>query len=695
MFHWRTFASLLLFQSLYLSTVGQFSINVDSLITQLDLTPADTNRVNLLNEIADGYGWNDAPNMLTYADSTIALAEQLQFTDGLYRGLITKSSAFYVLGKYDQGIATGHRALKLAERENNEDWIGNTNNSLGLLYQQAGKLKESKAFFDEAINIFRGKGMPSRVASSINNKANSYYLDHEYEESLSIRSEALQIRLELGDSSAIGDTYNDLGETYAILGQLDSALYYLHRSLDIKQSIGDLEMVALSSLNLGKTYLKLDDLRQAEHYLYISETHADSIGALPYLMEIYNQLATIKQQQGDLVNAYAYLQNYTLFRDSLISIENERNINRLSKEFETEKKELQIQSLEEINEREKALSEERDARNNLIIWFVSIGLGLVIVFTIFLFNRFQITQKQKSIIESQKDEVEHQKELVEEKNKEITDSILYAKRLQEAILPPQRWMQEHLPNSFVLFMPKDIVSGDFYWMESFARSSEIASDGVFFAAADCTGHGVPGAMVSVVGANGLNRCVNEFTLQEPRLILDQLTDLVIDNFSRSEEEVKDGMDIALCCLTSNADHQKVLQYAGANNPLYLIRKGAAPLQSTDGTTHEPVLNQGDKRLYEIKATKQPIGQYHARQPFEQHELILQSGDACYVFSDGFADQFGGPKGKKFKYKPFKRLLMEISNEDSPTQHDRLQEAFEAWRGQLEQVDDVCVIGVRI
>ena len=297
---------------------------------------------------------------------------------------------------------------------------------------------------------------------------------------------------------------------------------------------------------------------------------------------------------------------------------------------------------------------------------------------------------QKAEAEKQRDIAEHQKELVEEKNKEILDSISYAKRLQEAILPPDKLMKDSLPENFVLYKPKDIVAGDFYWMEKVKNS---LSNQVLFAAADCTGHGVPGAMVSVVCSNALDRTVKEFGIVTPGLVLDKVTDLVIETFEKSEDEVKDGMDIALCSLQEieiDGKQKFELKYSGANNPLWIVSKRTDVLGDV-----EPNISYEGVNLFELKATKQPVGQYAERKAFETHTLILEPGDIFYLFSDGFADQFGGDRGKKYKYKPFKRFLLSVVDKPLKDQKEILSEEFEMWKGEFEQVDDVCVMAVRV
>lgn len=295
--------------------------------------------------------------------------------------------------------------------------------------------------------------------------------------------------------------------------------------------------------------------------------------------------------------------------------------------------------------------------------------------------------EQKKEVELQRDEAHRQKKTVEHKNREIMESITYAKRLQEAILPPPRLVKEWLTESFLYFKPKDIVAGDFYWMDTI----ETNIDGkkktlIFFAAADCTGHGVPGAMVSVVCANAMNRAVKEFKLSDPGEVLDKVTELVIQSFDQSEEDIKDGMDIALCALDIR---DKKLYYSGANNPVYIITEADPESKNKYKTLDEKF------ELVEIKATKQPVGKYDLVKAFETQVIDLNPGDAIYVFSDGFADQFGGLKGKKYKYATFKRYLLEISQLEMEAQKTKLHTEFETWRDGLEQVDDICIIGVRI
>jgi serine phosphatase RsbU (regulator of sigma subunit) len=294
------------------------------------------------------------------------------------------------------------------------------------------------------------------------------------------------------------------------------------------------------------------------------------------------------------------------------------------------------------------------------IYIMAIFLLVAIILGYFIYRNYQAKVRANAIIEEQK-------ALVEEKNQKITDSITYAKRLQSAILPSDKIVKNYLDQSFIYYQPKDIVAGDFYWMDQFHGK-------IIFAAADCTGHGVPGAFVSIVCHNALNRSVREFGMKSPGEILDKTRELVVGQFDKNDESVKDGMDIGLCAYDVK---KKKLEFAGANNRLFLVKKDKK----------EPVLE-------DLKGDKQPVGQFDNPKPFTNHVINLKKGDCIYLSTDGFPDQFGGPKGKKYMYKRFQELLISLYEHPMEKQKNFIKANFESWRGEEEQLDDVCVLGMR-
>ncbi len=521
--------------------------------------------------------------------------------------------------------------------------------------------------------------------------------EQEYQDALPYFYDAYQIAVEVQDSAYMPRSLVWIGVVYYYLNQLDSAKTYYQKALDLAKAKKDTPSIAYAIQNIGfiykeknnfdeayrqykkslKLFFKINDSAAINHtYMVLAEilqlSHkideailmcdtcimlAKKRKALSYLVNCTDDLAENYAIKGDYDKAYNFQRQYSIYKDSLVTLEKAKELQDAVVKYKSEQMKLEYENLklQKKRDEEKALMAQR--KKNQIIGSIGVFLGIVIVFSLIMANRYRLIKSQKQIIENQK-------QLVEQKNKEVTDSIRYAKRIQTAILPPERIIKEHLPQSFVFYKPKDIVSGDFYWLETIGNQ-------VFFAVADCTGHGVPGAMVSVVCSNAFSKAVIEEQLYLPGKILSRAKHLIVERFARSGENIYDGMDISLCVL--NKDTLE-LQWSGANNPLYIIRSGD---------------------LMELKPDKQPVGKSDVSKPFTTHTVQLQPGDTLYLFTDGFADQFGGPKGKKFKYKPFKELLIAISTKPMSEQQQILHDTFEKWKGNLEQVDDVCIFGVRI
>lgn len=309
--------------------------------------------------------------------------------------------------------------------------------------------------------------------------------------------------------------------------------------------------------------------------------------------------------------------------------------------------------------------------------FYIIG-GFVVLVLLMLFVLYYSFQNKKinHLLKRKHIEISKVNKNIEGKSKEINDSILYAKRIQSAILTSKEKFIENLSNSLLVFLPKDIVAGDFYW---YKQKENL----VFYAVADCTGHGVPAAMVSVICNHALNTCVNEFGLTNPGEILDKAREIVVDAFNHHGSPIQDGMDISLCVLDKN-DVEKdgfysSLKWAGANSPLWLIRS----------------IKNNESELFEYKPNKQPVGKTLNPTSFTTNTISLQKDDSLFIFSDGFSDQFGGEKGKKFMSRQFKDFLLSINNLSMETQQELVLEKFKDWKGDNEQVDDVCVVGVRV
>jgi len=358
-------------------------------------------------------------------------------------------------------------------------------------------------------------------------------------------------------------------------------------------------------------------------------------------------------------------QLFISMRDSLKNIETERKTEKQQLQYQFEKQNA-IAAAE--HDKQLLVADAKQKRHQLVNYFSIAGLLIVIVFSYVIYNRLKITNRQKLLIEEKNEELANQKSIVDEKNKEIIDSIHYAQRIQHALLKSEENISNNHPEHFIFFKPKDILSGDFYW----ALKKE---NYWYVAVADCTGHGVPGAMLTMLGSSFLNEINQGMELLSPAEILDRLRDKITQELSQfgGEGESKDGMDISLIRIDLKT---LKAEWAGANNPLW-------------------VLKSGEQEIIEIKGDRQPIGYFEYAQPFQNNQVQLGKGDIFYLFSDGFADQFGGEAGKKFKYKSFKKLLISLQERPIGFHKKELENHFTSWMGDYQQVDDVCIMGVRL
>ena len=338
-------------------------------------------------------------------------------------------------------------------------------------------------------------------------------------------------------------------------------------------------------------------------------------------------------------------------------------------EKERERVEAEIKHQQELADEE--IKRQRQLRN------ASVGIGSMALLLFFMaFNNYRNKQRDNELLELKNQEISEQKEIIEENNVHITDSIRYAQNLQQAILPKDAAFDGRFDDAFIFYRPKDIVSGDFYWLED-------VNGMTFIAVADCTGHGVPGAMVSMVGYQGLNKAVREKQLVKPSEILQSLSDHVEEQFEKSGGSVRDGMDIALISMTKD---QKHITFAGAHNPLLIVTEREAVAGATLKET------SGDLHLFEVKSDRRSIGGYFDAGPFTDHSLKVEKGDTIFMFSDGFADQFGGESGKKLGIKRLRQTLLEAVETGNTSS---LEPIYEDWKGKEQQIDDVTLIAIRV
>jgi len=586
-------------------------------------------------------------------------------------------------GNYGKAIEYGLKAVKIEETMNEPLTEEETYNNIGNIYNSENDPKLATEYYMKALGKYMQAKSKGGIATIYQNLGLICDKKNEYDSALIYYNNALKISEELGEKRKVADVYNSIGTTYFNKKDLENATTNDQKALDIFTAIGDQEGTAESMHNIAKTYYAAnkyaDAMKMDESALDITK-RIHSPGTESTILQLLN---SIYEKTNQVAKAYSSYKDFTRINDSLNSEQNTRQIvqAQLAHKFE---KEQQAASLEE--EKRTAVANAEAKRQKAILYFVIGILILVLAFAAFMVNRFVLIRKQKKTIEAQKGEVENKNKIIEEKNKDITDSIHYARDIQRALMPGENEFKEIFPESFVLYMPKDIVSGDFYWMAE--------KDGkVLLLAADCTGHGVPGALMSMIGVSLFNETVDKKDITLPGSILAEVRKGIMQTFRPKHEgqQHRDGMDAALCCI--DKETLKV-EFAGAYNPLWIVK---APSSPKGGITEIIPPSEGQREaIMEYTPDKQPVGvQEGQKDTFSTQTLQLEKGDTLYLFSDGYADQFGGPNGKKFKYKQFQEKILEIRHHPLAEQKKELERVFTEWKGDLEQVDDVLIIGVRV
>ncbi len=479
-----------------------------------------------------------------------------------------------------------------------------------IAYYQAGELNVHFKNYAKAIEylkdgINKEAGNEDIKGRLYNGLGCAIMFTPEWESSLEHFNKALKLIEGFDNFLLRSKIYADIGSYYLKKGQLDKAFENQKKSLDLRIENNFLNPAITNYVQLAEICMEQKNAEEAIRYGNLALEAAMKLNVLIKILEAHLILSKTHESIGNTTKAYEHFKQYHHYYKEINSQE-------------------VIKRIEQVTTKHKMES----------------------------------VQQEKEIFRLRNVELKAALE-------EITASVRYAKRIQKAILPPEHQLKKYFPESFILYKPKDIVAGDFYWMD-------VVGNSVFFAICDCTGHGVPGALLSVVCHNALTRAVREFQETVPSKILDRTRELVIAQFEKTEDDVKDGMDCVIWSIDLNTLE---LQYAAANNSFYVIRNNELLIQQPD---------------------KMPVGKFvDDVKYFTPQRIQLYRGDQVFTFTDGYADQFGGPNGKKFKYKQLQEKLMGINALQMSTQKEVLEETIETWKGNLEQVDDVLIMGIRV
>lgn len=635
----------------------------------------------------------DYKKSIEYYTKEIQIKESLNYPKGLAIAYYNFGNTFTSIGSYQQALEQYQRALKIFEEIQFSEGIANACNGIGMVYENLSQsdlaTKENETnynksldYYQRALTLFKQMGLRDAEGRSTQNIANVYsrlatnkfveQFGEQWEDSLykikqrdilgafsnslEYYNQAIKILTETNNEAEIAKVNINLGSTYSWARDWVKADSYISKGLQLARKNNLQYEITAALYALGESQFRQRNLASAEANFIECAKLSSELGLKATLRFSYQKLSELYEQKDNTATAFFYYKMATKIKDELFSEKSQKIITEMQTKYETEKKEQENKLLK--NEAE--LQESIIQRQKLMIIGAIVGAILILMVALLMFKMFRDKQKANQILEEKN-------ELITKQKQEITDSIKYASRIQNAVLPSTALISSSIPEHFVLFMPRDIVSGDFYWMTK-------KNEKIILVAADCTGHGVPGAFMSMLGVSFLYEIVNKENILQPSEILNRLRNHIKTTLCQTGkfDEQKDGMDISLSVI--DKDEMK-LEWAGAYNPLYQIRNG---------------------ELIEFKADKMPVAVHlNDHMSFTNHEVQIQAGDSFYMFSDGYADQFGGSDARKFMSKKFKELLVTIYDKPMEDQKNILQSAHFDWKGEHEQVDDILVVGFRI
>lgn len=683
---------------LLLVVFGVYSqTNIDSLIKLANRATVDTARIKLYGDISWELMAVDINKSLLFAEKQLALSKEVGKDWLIAQAESDMGNVLNRKTEYPNALTHYYNALSIRRKLNQPVKVAGIYSNIATVFMRQNKFKEAIEINFKALKIFEQIGDKGKQSLILGNIGNIYYELEQNEQASVYYQKGLLLARETGDVSSegnillnigglkveanqmdsalyyfqvcekiykehslnygLGALYNDIGKVYAYKKDFLKALEYYDQGLANRIEFQDEHGIGLSHLNLGEINIHLNHFEKAVSHLEKASEIFSKTNSLINLKQCYLFLAGAHENSGQYAQAVTYYKLFNQYSDSVYQHRVSDQLVEMNTKYETDKKEQENRLLLTQNK----LSEETIKQQRMITFFVVAGLVLVASLAFFIFRGLKQQRKANKIISKQKQLVENKNHIIEEKQKEILDSIHYAKRIQNTLLAHRDFVDQNLPDNFLLFKPKDIVSGDFYWATK-------QGDRFYLAVCDSTGHGVPGAFMSLLNIGFLSEAINEKNILKPNEILDYVRQRLLGSISK--EGQKDGFDGILMCFNQSNGQ---VTYAAAHN---------APVLVSDGL------------MTELPKDKMPVGVGELSHGFKLHSVHAKKGDVLYLYTDGYADQFGGEKGKKFKYRALNELIQNNSTLPLKQQVVLLEETFERWRGNLEQVDDVCIIGIK-
>ncbi|PCH66495.1 MAG: hypothetical protein COC01_07870 [Bacteroidetes bacterium] len=579
-------------------------------------------------------------------------------------------------GKYELALKNYLKALSKLEELNYTAVLGGMYNNVGEVYRSTKKYDLALEYYSKSLQVKQWLGDKKGVAMTLNNKAIVYYYQGKIDKTLEMFYSSLEIREEIDDKKGMAQSYSNIGEVLTEKGEFKKAVVYLNKALQIHKLTGDRLTMVNTLSGLGNLHQVMGNKQAAIKYYQQSVELAKELGIKEELESIYLQLSLLYENAGQYSKAFEYHQLYVTIKDSIFNEASAKSMNEMQTKYESEKKEKEIDMLTKDNELQvlkTAQQEDQIRKQRLLIVGIIFILGLAISLIYVVYSQFKFKKQANYELEFKNDQLGMVNQDLDRKNRSIAESINYAQRIQETIMPTQTHLNEIFPESFIFYKAKDVVSGDFPWV----WASLDGKGGVCVSAVDCTGHGVPGAMLSMIGYFLLNDIVASKKMHNPAIILEELHNGIKETLRQEENlESKDGMDIAFC--TINKQNREV-QYAGAHRSLLWLH---------------------NNEIEEIRGDRFPVGglQYSSRGKkikFKNHQLQLEEGDSIYFYSDGLIDQIGGPKSRRFQNSQVKEIIIENKDKPMGEMKNVFDERFLKWMGNEKQLDDVIMIGIKV
>jgi len=615
------------------------------------------------------YQLNEFDSCIIIGNRVLASVREGRNANAELEILMTMGRSYDFIGNRRKGIEVSLKGIELARQEQKLVRLAELYISMSIIYK-GEDLKTAKKYALMALKVLGDKPDPEEymvLDAAYLMLGNVYFDDKDLDSAMYYYDLCKNSALKNNDQRNYMSALGNIGNVAYNLKQYDKALEYNFMTLAEYRKDNVKSEIAVAYGSLADIYRDMKNYPKAILYYDSALKVTEEIQSADDFIYNYKGLSETYERMGKDREAFNYFKLYKQWNDSINNNQNSKKIAQLELDYKyrTEQKEKDL-----IQQNKDLITQEKLSRQKYIIWTGILGTVLLLGFLGLTIKTSINRKKINAQLQAFNDEVTRQKNIIEEKNHEITDSITYASRIQQGVIPDDQEMTKLFPAHFVFFKPRDIVSGDFYWANRVGNTARA-----LIAVADCTGHGVPGAFMSLVGNTLLNQTLNQPTVTSPAEALDYINQQLPKTIKSksSTGTIKDGMEIAMCELDPDT---LTMSFAGANSNIYLVRKGTI-------------------RIY--KGDKQPIGESLSGEirRYTNHHIDLQKGDCIYMITDGFADQFGGEKGKKFKYKPLEDLFCAVSGKNPREQKDIISDTFNNWKLNHEQVDDVLVIGIKV